>query len=124
VNSADELFQHLVEIMTSELRLITFGRRLCLLNNLKVEAYGRGSQAANALAGPAIAALLHDATEKILRRLPLKPAYVQATLRAEANGHRRIEIFSLRFWSRWSHSELSQQWWRQHAAVLLVCSEK
>lgn len=68
--------------MTSELRLITFGRSLVLLNNPKVEAYGGGSQAANALVGLAIAAALHDATGKILRRLPLKPAYVQSTLRA------------------------------------------
>jgi nicotinate dehydrogenase subunit B len=53
-----------------------------LLNNPKVGAYGGGSEAANALAAPAIAAALHDATGKVLRRLPLKPAYVQATLKA------------------------------------------
>jgi hypothetical protein len=53
-----------------------------LLNNPKVGAYGGGSEAANALAAPAIAAALHDATGKVLRRLPLKPAYVQSLLKA------------------------------------------
>ena len=52
-----------------------------LLHNPKVGAYGGGSEAANALAPPAIAAALHDATGKILRRLPLKAAYVQALLK-------------------------------------------
>jgi CO/xanthine dehydrogenase Mo-binding subunit len=56
--------------------------KVVLLNNAKVGAYGGGSEAANALAAPAIAAALHDATGKVLRRLPLKPAYVQATLKA------------------------------------------
>ena len=51
------------------------------LNNPKVGAYGGGSEAANALAAPAIAAALHDATGKIIRRLPMKPAYVQAALK-------------------------------------------
>ncbi len=53
-----------------------------LLHNPKVGAYGGGSEAANALAAPAIAAALHDATGKIMRRLPMKPAYVQAVLKA------------------------------------------
>jgi nicotinate dehydrogenase subunit B len=53
-----------------------------LLHNPKVGAYGGGSEAANALAASAIAAALHDATGKTLRRLPLKPAYVQAALKA------------------------------------------
>jgi nicotinate dehydrogenase subunit B len=56
--------------------------KVVLLNNPKVGAYGGGSEAANALAAPAIAAALHDATGKVLRRLPLKPAYVQALLKA------------------------------------------
>ncbi len=56
--------------------------KVVLLNNPKVGAYGGGSEAANALAAPAIAAALHDATGKILRRLPLKAAYVQAALKA------------------------------------------
>jgi nicotinate dehydrogenase subunit B len=55
--------------------------KVVLLNNPKVGAYGGGSEAANALAAPAIAAALHDATGKILRRLPLKPAQVRAALK-------------------------------------------
>ena len=55
--------------------------KVVLLNNPKVGKYGGGSEAANALAAPAIAAALHDATGKILRRLPLKPEYVQAALK-------------------------------------------
>ena len=43
--------------------------------------YGGGSEAANALAISAIAAAFHDATGKVARRLPLKPAYVQAVLK-------------------------------------------
>lgn len=54
--------------------------KVVLLNNPQVGTYGGGSEAANALAAPAIAAALHDATGKVLRRLPLKPAYVQALL--------------------------------------------
>jgi nicotinate dehydrogenase subunit B len=46
------------------------------LSNRKVGTYGGGSEAANALAAPAIAAALHDATGKVSRRLPLKRAYV------------------------------------------------
>jgi nicotinate dehydrogenase subunit B len=55
--------------------------KVVLLNNPKVGAYGGGSEAANALAAPAIAAAMHDATGKIMRRLPMKPAYVQAVLK-------------------------------------------
>ena len=44
--------------------------------------YGGGSEAANALAAPAIAAALFDATGKTARRLPLRPAYIQALLKA------------------------------------------
>lgn len=55
--------------------------KVVLLNNPKVGAYGGGSEAANALAAPAIAAALHDATGKVMRRLPMKPTYVQALLR-------------------------------------------
>ena len=51
------------------------------INNPKVGAYGGGSEAANALAAPAIAAALHDATGKIIRRLPMKPPYVLAALK-------------------------------------------
>jgi nicotinate dehydrogenase subunit B len=55
--------------------------KVVLLHNPKVGAYGGGSEAANALAAPAIAAALHDATGKTLRRLPMKAAYVQALLK-------------------------------------------
>jgi nicotinate dehydrogenase subunit B len=55
--------------------------KVVLLHNPKVGAYGGGSEAANALAAPAIAAALHDATGKMIRRLPMKPAYVQALLK-------------------------------------------
>ena len=53
-----------------------------LLNRPDVGTYGGGSEAANALAAPAIAAALFDATGKVVRRLPLKPEYVQAVLKA------------------------------------------
>jgi len=56
--------------------------KVVLLNNPKVGAYGGGSEAANALAAPAIAAALHDATGKVMRRLPMKAAYVQAALKS------------------------------------------
>jgi len=56
--------------------------KVVLTNNPKVGAYGGGSEAANALAAPVIGAALHDATGKVLRRLPLKHAYVQALLKA------------------------------------------
>jgi CO/xanthine dehydrogenase Mo-binding subunit len=55
--------------------------KVVLINNPKVGAYGGGSEAANALAAPAIAAALHDATGKVLRRLPMKAAYVQSLLK-------------------------------------------
>ena len=45
--------------------------KIVLLNNPKVGSYGGGSEAPNALAASAIAAALHDATGKVLRRLPL-----------------------------------------------------
>jgi CO/xanthine dehydrogenase Mo-binding subunit len=56
--------------------------KVVLVNRPEVGAYGGGSEAANALAAPAIAAALFDATGKVARRLPLKPASVQAVLRA------------------------------------------
>src|SRR6266566_1702887 len=55
--------------------------KVVLIHDLKVGAYGGGSEAANALAAPAIAAALHDATGKVCRRLPLKRAYVQQLLK-------------------------------------------
>ena len=56
--------------------------KVVLLNHPEVGYYGGGSEAANALAAPAIAAALHDATGKFARRRPLKPAYVQSVLKA------------------------------------------
>jgi nicotinate dehydrogenase subunit B len=56
--------------------------KVVLLHRPEVGTYGGGSEAANALAAPAIAAALFDATGKIARRLPLKPEYVQALLKA------------------------------------------
>jgi CO/xanthine dehydrogenase Mo-binding subunit len=56
--------------------------KVVILNRPDVGAYGGGSEAANALAAPAIAAALFDATGKNIRRLPLKPEYVQAVLKA------------------------------------------
>ena len=53
-----------------------------LIHNPSVGKYGGGSEAANALAAPAIAAALHDATGKVMRRLPMKPAYVKDALKA------------------------------------------
>jgi CO/xanthine dehydrogenase Mo-binding subunit len=56
--------------------------KVVLLNRPEVGTYGGGSEAANALAAPAIAAALFDSTGKVARRIPLKPAYVQALLKA------------------------------------------
>jgi nicotinate dehydrogenase subunit B len=56
--------------------------KVVILNKPEVGAYGGGSEAANALAAPAIVAALHDATGKIARRVPLKSEYVQALLNA------------------------------------------
>ena len=56
--------------------------KVVLLNRPDVGAYGGGSEAANALAPPAIAAALFDATGKFARRLPLKADYVQTLLKA------------------------------------------
>ena len=53
-----------------------------LIHNPSVGKYGGGSEAANALAAPAIAAALHDATGRAMRRLPMKPAYVKDALKA------------------------------------------
>jgi CO/xanthine dehydrogenase Mo-binding subunit len=50
--------------------------------NSDVGEYGGVSEAANALALPAVAAAVFDATGKVPRRLPLTPAYVQNVLHA------------------------------------------
>jgi CO/xanthine dehydrogenase Mo-binding subunit len=56
--------------------------KVVLINRPEVGSYGQGSEAANALAAPAIAGALLDATGKVARRLPMKPDYVQSLLRA------------------------------------------
>lgn len=48
----------------------------------EVGVYGQGSESANALAAPAIAAAFFDATGKPARRFPLKPEHVKAMLSA------------------------------------------
>jgi CO/xanthine dehydrogenase Mo-binding subunit len=54
--------------------------KVVLLHRPEVGSYGGGSEAANALAPPAIAAAVFDATGKPARRLPLRPAYVKGLL--------------------------------------------
>jgi CO/xanthine dehydrogenase Mo-binding subunit len=56
--------------------------KVVLIHDPEVGSYGQGSEAANALAAPAIAGAFFDATGKIARRLPLKPAYIQTLLHA------------------------------------------
>ena len=56
--------------------------KVVLVHRPEVGSYGGGSEAANALASPAIAAAIHDATGKPVRRLPLRPAYLKALLSA------------------------------------------
>jgi CO/xanthine dehydrogenase Mo-binding subunit len=56
--------------------------KVVMINRPEVGKYGQGSEAANALAAPAIAGAFLDATGKVARRIPLKPAYVQSLLRA------------------------------------------
>jgi nicotinate dehydrogenase subunit B len=55
--------------------------KVVLHHHQEVGSYSQGSEAANALAAPAIAAAFFDATGKIARRLPLKPAYVKDLLK-------------------------------------------
>ena len=56
--------------------------KVVILNHPEVGAYGGGSEAANALAISAVAGAFFDATGKVARRLPLRPAYVQTVLKA------------------------------------------
>ncbi len=56
--------------------------KVVLLHRPEVGNYGQGSEAANALAAPAIAAAIHDATGKPARKLPFKPANVKELLKA------------------------------------------
>jgi len=56
--------------------------KVVLLHNPAVGSYGQGSEAANALASPAIAAAVFDATGKSIRRLPLRSTYIRELLKA------------------------------------------
>ena len=56
--------------------------KVVLMHRPEVGSYGGGSEAANALASPAIAAAVHDATGKPARRLPLRPAYIKELISA------------------------------------------
>jgi CO/xanthine dehydrogenase Mo-binding subunit len=56
--------------------------KVVMLHRPDVGTYGQGSEAANALAAPAIAAAFFDATGKPARKLPLRPAYVKDLLKA------------------------------------------
>ena len=56
--------------------------KVVLVHRPEVGSYGGGSEAANALASPAIAAAIFDATGKPARRLPLRPAYIKQLLSA------------------------------------------
>ena len=55
--------------------------KVVLIHRPEVGNYGQGSEAANALCAPAIAAALFDATGKPARSLPFKPAKVKELLK-------------------------------------------
>jgi CO/xanthine dehydrogenase Mo-binding subunit len=54
--------------------------KVVLAPHTEAEIYGQGSESANALAAPAIAAAFFDATGKPARRFPLNPEHVKAML--------------------------------------------
>jgi CO/xanthine dehydrogenase Mo-binding subunit len=56
--------------------------KVVMLHRPEVGTYGQGSEAANALAAPAICAAVIDATGKPIRKLPLRPEYVKEMLKA------------------------------------------
>jgi len=56
--------------------------RVVIAARPEIGEYGQGSESANALAAPAIAAAFFDATGKPIRRIPLKPEYVKSMLSA------------------------------------------
>jgi nicotinate dehydrogenase subunit B len=56
--------------------------KVVIAGNTEASVYGQGSESANALAAPAIAAAFFDATGKPARRIPLRPDYVKAMLAA------------------------------------------
>ena len=55
--------------------------RVVIASDASAGAYGQGSESANALAAPAIAAAFFDATGKPARRIPLRPEYVKTMLK-------------------------------------------
>jgi len=56
--------------------------KVVMHDNPAIGGYAQGSESANALAAPAIAAAFFDATGKPARRLPLRPEHVKAMLTA------------------------------------------
>ncbi len=54
--------------------------RVIIAGDAEAGIYGQGSESANALAAPAIAAAFFDATGKPARRIPLRPDYVKVML--------------------------------------------
>lgn len=56
--------------------------KIVLIHNPEVGIYGQGSETPNALASPAIAAAIFDATGKHVRKLPFRPEYVKEMLKA------------------------------------------
>ncbi len=56
--------------------------RVIIAGDAEAGIYGQGSESANALAAPAIAAAFFDATGKPARRIPLRPDHVKAMLSA------------------------------------------
>ena len=56
--------------------------KVVLLHRPEAGNYGQGSETANALAAPAIAAAFLDATGRPARKIPLRPAYVKDLLKA------------------------------------------
>ncbi len=56
--------------------------KVVIAGNPAAGIYGQGSESANALAAPAIAAAFFDATGKPARRLPLRPDHVKTMLTA------------------------------------------
>ena len=54
--------------------------KVVITDNPSVGTYGQGSESANALASPAIAAAVMDATRKPIRRMPLKPEHVRGAM--------------------------------------------
>jgi nicotinate dehydrogenase subunit B len=56
--------------------------KVVIAGDASASIYGQGSESANALAAPAIAAAFFDATGKPARRIPLRPDYVKAMLTA------------------------------------------